>query len=139
MIDKVCSIEDIVGSIESGMTLGIGGWGGRRKPMAVIRELLNTDVNDLTVISYGGPDVGMLASAGKIGKLVFGFVSMDLVPLEAANDGFPWTDEALSRLENIPQFARPMAKTGIEKFAKDQGLGQIDARVLEQAREFFGM
>lgn len=83
MIDKVCSIDDIVGSIESGMTLGIGGWGGRRKPMAVIRELLNTDVNDLTVISYGGPDVGMLASAGKIGKLVFGFVSMDLVPLEA--------------------------------------------------------
>lgn len=64
------------------MTLGIGGWGGRRKPMAVVRELLNTDTRDLTVVSYGGPDVGMLAAAGRIARLVFGFVSMDLIPLE---------------------------------------------------------
>jgi glutaconate CoA-transferase subunit A len=83
LIDKRTSIPDIVAQIESGMTLGIGGWGGRRKPMAFIRELLQSDVTDLTVLSYGGPDVGMLASAGKIRKLVFGFVSMDLVPLEA--------------------------------------------------------
>lgn len=65
------------------MTLGIGGWGGRRKPMAFVRELLKTSLKDFTVVSYGGPDVGMLAAAGKIRKLVFGFVSMDLVPLEA--------------------------------------------------------
>ena len=82
MIDKTTTIEEIAAQIESGMTLGIGGWGGRRKPMAFIRELLKTDVKDLTVLSYGGPDVGMLAAAGKIKKLVFGFVSMDLVPLE---------------------------------------------------------
>ncbi len=81
--DKLCSIEEIAASVESGMTLGIGGWGGRRKPMAVVRELLNTDTKDLTVVSYGGPDVGMLAAGGRIAKLVFGFVSMDLVPLEA--------------------------------------------------------
>ena len=54
-------------------------------------------------------------------------------------DSLPWTPEATSRLENIPEFARPMAKTGIEKFAKDRGLPQIDAQVLEQARNFFGM
>ena len=82
-LDKNCAIADIAAAVRSGMTLGIGGWGARRKPMAVIRELLNSDVGDLTVISYGGPDVGMLAAAGKIAKLVFGFVSMDLVPLEA--------------------------------------------------------
>lgn len=81
-MDKSLAIEDIAAQIESGMTVGIGGWGARRKPMAVIREILKTDVKDLTVLSYGGPDVGMLAAAGKIRKLVFGFVSMDLVPLE---------------------------------------------------------
>ncbi len=32
-----------------------------------------------------------------------------------------------------------MAKTGIEKFAKDRGLAQIDVEVLEQAKSFFGM
>ena len=52
---------------------------------------------------------------------------------------FPWTPDATARLANIPEFARPMAKTGIEKYAKDNGLAQIDAQVLERAREFFGM
>jgi hypothetical protein len=53
--------------------------------------------------------------------------------------GVSWTADAASRLENIPEFARPMAKTGIERFARDRGLAQIDAQVLEQARAFFGM
>ena len=52
---------------------------------------------------------------------------------------FRWTQEATERLANIPDFARPMAKTGIERFAKDRGLAQIDAQVLEQAKAFFGM
>ncbi len=56
-----------------------------------------------------------------------------------ASAGFSWTPEATSRLENIPEFARPMAKTGIEKFAEERGLTQIDAQVLEQAKDFFGM
>ena len=83
MIDKTMTIEDIVAEIESGMTIGIGGWGARRKPMAFIRELIQSNVTDLTLLAYGGPDVGMLAATGKIRKLIFGFVSMDLVPLEA--------------------------------------------------------
>jgi hypothetical protein len=56
-----------------------------------------------------------------------------------AGASFPWTPEATSRLSNIPEFARPMAKTGIEKFAKERGLAEIDAQVLEQAKDFFGM
>lgn len=84
MLDKRLSVSDIVDRIKPGMTLGIAGWGGRRKPMAVIREILRRDdIRDLTVVAYGGADVGMLASAGKIRKLVFGFVSLDLIPLEA--------------------------------------------------------
>ena len=82
-MSKVCSIGGILEALQSGMTLGIGGWGGRRKPMAFVRELLKTDLKDFTVVSYGGPDVGLLAAAGKIRKLVFGFVSLDLLPLEA--------------------------------------------------------
>ena len=81
-MDKTKSIAEIVAEIESGMTIGIGGWGARRKPMAFVRELLQSPVTDLTLLSYGGPDVGMLAAAGKIKKLVFGFVSMDILPLE---------------------------------------------------------
>lgn len=50
-----------------------------------------------------------------------------------------WTPEAEARLANIPEFVRPMAKTGIERYARDQGVAEIDERILDQAREFFGM
>jgi hypothetical protein len=52
------------------MTIGIGGWGSRRKPMAFVRALLRTDVTDLTVVTYGGPDLGLLCSAGKVARLL---------------------------------------------------------------------
>jgi glutaconate CoA-transferase subunit A len=64
------------------MTLGIGGWGSRRKPMALVREILRSPLRDLTVVTYGGPDVGLLCRAGKIKRLVYGFVSLDSIPLE---------------------------------------------------------
>jgi glutaconate CoA-transferase subunit A len=75
--------EDAVKRIKDGMVIGIGGWGARRKPMSLVRALLRSKVKDLTVVSYGGPDVGMLCAAGKIKKLIFGFVSLDVIPLEA--------------------------------------------------------
>ncbi|WP_053749600.1 CoA transferase subunit A [Streptomyces sp. MMG1533] len=82
MSDKTMSAEDAVGRLESGMTLGIGGWGSRRKPMALVRALLRTEITDLTVVSYGGPDVGLLAAAGRIRKLVTAFATLDSIPLE---------------------------------------------------------
>ncbi|WP_307808253.1 CoA transferase subunit A [Streptomyces oryzae] len=81
-LDKRLSLAEFAARIESGMTVGIGGWGARRKPMALVRALLRTDVTDLTVVSCGGPDVGLLAAAGRIRKLVAPFVTLDSVPLE---------------------------------------------------------
>jgi len=80
MSDKRTTLEDVVAQISSGMTIGIGGWGSRRKPMAFVRALLRTAVTDLTVVTYGGPDVGLLCSAGKVSKVYYGFVSLDSPP-----------------------------------------------------------
>src|SRR5690242_6409480 len=74
--------DDVVARLHSGMTIGIGGWGSRRKPMALVRALLRSGIGDLTVVSYGGPDVGLLAAAGKIRKLVAAFATLDSIPLE---------------------------------------------------------
>jgi glutaconate CoA-transferase subunit A len=74
--------QDVVGRLRSGMTIGIGGWGSRRKPMSLVRAVLRSDLTDLTVVSYGGPDVGLLCAAGKVRKLVFGFVSLDSIALD---------------------------------------------------------
>lgn len=91
MGDKTMTVDEVVARLESGMTLGIGGWGSRRKPMALVRALLRSGVRDLTVVSYGGPDVGMLAAAGRISHLVTAFVTLDTIPLEphyrAAREG----------------------------------------------------
>jgi glutaconate CoA-transferase subunit A len=82
MLDKSMSAADVVAKLEDRMTIGIGGWGPRRKPMALVREILRSDLKDLTVVSYGGPDVGLLCAAGKVRKLVYAFVTMDAIPLE---------------------------------------------------------
>jgi hypothetical protein len=50
-----------------------------------------------------------------------------------------WTAAAEARLANIPEFVRPMARTGIEKFARDKGTLEVDEKILDEAREFFGM
>ena len=82
MADKRMTEEQVVAELRSGMTIGIGGWGSRRKPMSLVRAILRSDLADLTVVSYGGPDVGLLCAAGKVKKLVYGFVSLDSIPLE---------------------------------------------------------
>ncbi|MEU1029840.1 CoA-transferase [Streptomyces mirabilis] len=82
MSDKTMTTDEVVSRLHSGMTLGIGGWGSRRKPMALVRALLRTRITDLTVVSYGGPDVGLLAAAGRIRKLDTAFTTLDSIPLE---------------------------------------------------------
>lgn len=83
-MDKLASAEDALSVIENGMTVGIGGWGPRRKPMSLVRALLRSDVRDLTVVAYGGADIGLLCAAGKVKRVIFAFVSLDFMPLEPA-------------------------------------------------------
>jgi glutaconate CoA-transferase subunit A len=82
MADKRLTLDEFVSELESGMTIGIGGWGSRRKPMAAVRAILRSGLTDLTVVSYGGPDVGLLAAAGKMAKVVYGFVTLDSIPTD---------------------------------------------------------
>nr|WP_185056009.1 CoA transferase subunit A [Thermocatellispora tengchongensis] len=74
--------EDVAATLRDGMTVGIGGWGSRRKPMALVRAVLRAGVRDLTVVSCGGPDVGLLCAAGLVRRVVAPFVTLDSVPLE---------------------------------------------------------
>jgi glutaconate CoA-transferase subunit A len=80
--DKRLTEDAAVAELRSGMTVGFGGWGSRRKPMSVVRAILRSDLTDLTVVSWGGPDVGILCAAGKVRRVVYAFVSLDSIPLE---------------------------------------------------------
>ncbi|TNC24924.1 CoA transferase subunit A [Amycolatopsis alkalitolerans] len=88
MADKRMTADDVAAELTDGMTVGIGGWGSRRKPMALVRAILRSPVKDLTVVSYGGPDVGLLCAAGKVAHVVFGFVTLDSIPFD------PWFGRA---------------------------------------------
>jgi len=81
-MDKRTTAAEVVGELRDGMTIGIGGWGSRRKPMALVREILRSPLKDLTIVSYGGPDVGLLCATGKVKTVIYGFVSLDSIPLD---------------------------------------------------------
>jgi acyl CoA:acetate/3-ketoacid CoA transferase alpha subunit len=104
-LDKRTTAAEAVRELRDGMTLGIGGWGSRRKPMALVREILRSPVRDLTLVSYGGPDVGLLCAAGKLRKLVYGFVSLDSIPLD-------------------PNFRRARESGALEAVPLDEGMLQ---------------
>jgi glutaconate CoA-transferase subunit A len=80
--DKRMTAEEVVSTLSDGMTIGIGGWGSRRKPMALVRAILRSPLKDLTVVSYGGPDLGLLCATGKVRTAVFGFVTLDSIPYD---------------------------------------------------------
>ncbi|HEX6878157.1 MAG TPA: CoA-transferase [Nocardioidaceae bacterium] len=120
MKSKVMTIDDVVGRVKDGMTVGIGGWGSRRKPMALVRALCRSDVEDLTVVSYGGPDVGLLCAAGKVRKLVYAFVSLDSIPLEP-----------------LFRAARENATVEVEEW--DEGMFQTGLRAAAQRLPFLPM
>ena len=105
MANKRMSHEDVVTEIQSGMTIGIGGWGSRRKPMSLVRALARSSVTDLTVVSYGGPDLGILCATGKVKKAIYGFVSLDSIPLE-------------------PHFRKARQNASIEAVELDEGMLQ---------------
>ncbi len=104
-MDKRTTAAEVVAELRDGMTLGIGGWGSRRKPMALVREILRSSLTDLTLVSYGGPDVGLLCKAGKVRKVIYGFVSLDSIPLE-------------------PHFRKVRQAGGIEAAELDEGMLQ---------------
>ena len=82
MAEKRMTEAEVVAELRSGMTIGIGGWGSRRKPMSLVRAILRSDLKDLTIVSYGGPDVGLLLAAGRVRRLVYGFVTLDSIALD---------------------------------------------------------
>ena len=53
--------------------------------------------------------------------------------------GISWTAAAEARLEKVPAFVRPMARAGIERFAQEHGADEVDEKILDAARAFFGM
>jgi glutaconate CoA-transferase subunit A len=80
--DKLMTEDDVVGQLSSGMTIGVGGWASRRKPMSLVRAIARSDLTDLTIVSFAGPELGLLCALGKVRKAIYPFASLDSIALE---------------------------------------------------------
>ena len=100
-----------------------------------------TNPYETQVVGSLGVKVGGESVAGEgESKCPFAGLVQDVTgEQENVNAEIPWTTEASTRLDNVPEFARPMARKGIERYAKEHGFARVDAQVLDEAREFFGM
>src|SRR3990170_2641016 len=79
------------------------------KPEGGKKKIINLETN----IKYGLEDTHKLPMDGEI----------------------VWTDDALKFLENIPFFARAIAKKGVEKYAREMNYKTITISVMKEARE----
>lgn len=120
-------------------------------PKCAHQMAMLTNPYETQVVGSLGVKVGVASEKGSEGGTKCPFASLvqgqmagttaEATPAVGSNSmgEVPWTSGANSRLEDIPEFARPMARTGIERFAQERGLSLVDEGVLEKAKEFFGM
>jgi hypothetical protein len=54
-----------------------------------------------------------------------------------SSNGITWTSDAEKRLENIPDFIRPMARKEVERVARERGMATITAQVMDDVKDKF--
>jgi hypothetical protein len=112
-------------------------------PECAHRVAMLTNPLETQVVTSLGVQIG--PGQGDIAKCPFSGMVQEMTGGAATTaggsdtPGVVWTDAALARLQKIPDFVRPMARSGIEKYAQDKGLAEIDEAVLDTAKDFFGM
>ena len=116
------------------LDLKLGGATEAAQPMQLIRSQLDTAKTAPVSVESSSTET----DAG--GKCPFTSVISDAFQEEPAPEeptGPVWSAEALERLERIPSFVRPMAKMGIESFAKENGHDEITGEIMDAARGNF--
>jgi DNA-directed RNA polymerase subunit RPC12/RpoP len=110
--------------------------------MGMVTNRGETQIVSSLGLQIGGKRVDELAAEGADEPVgcPFGDTVTELDGDERPAGGDPqWTSDAVARLEKIPEQVRPMAKLGIELYARSHGIHRIDQKVLDEARQSFGM
>jgi len=98
-----------------------------------------TNAYETQVVQSLGVRIGPEVAGGKCPFSAMIPGSEQAVPQPGEPIPVRWTAAAEARLANIPEFVRPMARTGIERFARERGAVEVDETLLDAARDFFGM
>ena len=120
------------------LDLKLGGNNETAQPMQMVRSQLETAKGKAIPNMFSSETSSGETTEG--GKCPFTSVISEAYqeePEPTETTGLVWTPEALERLERIPSFVRPMAKMGIESFAKENGHDEITGEVMDAARGNF--
>ena len=120
------------------LDLKLGGNNEAAQPMQMVRSQLETAKSDAMPSMFSSEtSSGATAESGKcpFTSAISDAFQEESTPTEPT--GPIWMPEALERLERIPSFVRPMAKMGIESFAKENGHDEITGEVMDAARGNF--
>lgn len=105
---------------------------------AMLTNPMETQVVGSLGVKLGG-EAGEGAAASGESNCPFTGMVREAAEGAAAERSFPWTPRAEARMESVPEFVKPMVKTGIERFARERGYSEVDESVLEEAKSFLGM
>jgi hypothetical protein len=105
-----------------------------------------TNAYETQVVQSLGVRIGPAEAPADAGTSTGGCPFAGMIPSEPSvvkpgqsSESVRWTAEAEARLLKVPEFVRPMARSGIERFARERGAVEIDETILDAARDFFGM
>ena len=142
--DSAMALKEVSGPDDSGSLAVVYNCGGCEHEIAMLTNAFETQL-----VSSLGVKIGPDGGEKKESKCPFSAMlqnqeQTEQIPAQHAkpsetSGAIRWTADANERLEAIPEFVRPMAKMGVEKFAAEKGIDEIDTAVLDQAREFMGM
>ena len=113
--------------------------------MAMLTNPFETQLVQSLGVKIGpaGASASPAEASAKAGSCPFAAMmpATESAPPDKAGEPIPvrWTSGAEARLANIPEFVRPMARTGIERYARERGTLEVDETILDAARDFFGM
>lgn len=108
--------------------------------MAMLTNAFETQMVSSLGVKIGPNGSGAVASAKAEGsKCPFAAMVAPREDAVEADGAVRWTAEAAARMETVPEFVRPMARSGIERFAEESGYREIDLKVLDEAKARFGM
>jgi DNA-directed RNA polymerase subunit RPC12/RpoP len=117
----------------SALGVKLGGRTTEPEPFELTRGTLKESIQEPISSSAGATksviEEEVKAEAGKCP-----FSSMLAGMKEGMVSKVTWSPEALERMEKIPDFVRPMVKSGIEAYAQKQGYQVITPKVVDESK-----
>ncbi|MCZ6601019.1 MAG: PCP reductase family protein [Acidobacteria bacterium] len=107
--------------------------------MAMLTNPMETQLVQSLGVKIGPASADEKAAGAKGNGCPFSGMAEEMSDDRGDAAEFAWTPAAEKRLGNIPSFVRAVARTGIEKYARENGFSQVDEQVLDQAKDYFGM